>query len=410
MSDRRYYEDAYTSRFQARIIETVAEENRQGLVLNETYFYPASGGQPADWGAINGRSVIDVTIREADGAVVHWLDHGLAEPGGEEEEMATAVLDWPRRFDHMQHHTGQHILSQAFIRAAGAETLSFHLSENSVTIDLDRSDLTAADISAAELLANQIVWENRPVTSYDVSFAEAAELPLRKIPPAQNGRLRLIDITNFDLTACGGTHVSHTGSVGLIKVLKHERRGEKTRIEFCCGGRALPDYGEKHTIVSALSAALTTGSAQLVAAVAKLVEDNKTAQRTFKKLNETLLTYQAEELLANATHMHGLNLIAHTYADADDTDLRALAAQVSSRPQVVALFGRGGAQAQLIFSRSADAPGDMHQCLQAALAYLGAGRGGGSAKFAQGGGSAHTAAQVDAAIAAAYTQLVESLT
>lgn len=409
MSDRRYYEDAYTSRFQARIIETVAEENRQGLVLAETYFYPASGGQPADWGEINGRSVTDVTIREADGAVVHWLDHGLAEPGVEEEEMATAVLDWPRRFDHMQHHTGQHILSQAFIRAAAAETLSFHLSENSVTIDLDRSDLTAADINAAEQLANQIVWENRPVTVQFVSLAEAAELPLRKIPPAQNGRLRLIDITNFDLTACGGTHVSHTGSVGLIKVLKQERRGEKTRIEFCCGGRALPDYGEKHTIVSALSTELTTGSAQLVVAVSKLLEENKTAQRTLKKLKETLLTYQADNLQAHAAQMPGLSLIIQTFADDDDTDLRTLAALLSSRPQVVALLGRGGAQTQLVFSRAADAPGDMHQCLQAALAHLGAGRGGGSAKFAQGGGSAHTEAQVDAAMKAAYTQLVESL-
>lgn len=399
MSERRYYEDAYTASFQAKIIETVIENNRFGLVLAETYFYPASGGQPADGGTINGRPLTEITIRQTDEAIIHWL----AEPAGEVGGMATAVIDWPRRFDHMQHHTGQHILSQAFIRIANAETVSFHLSENSVTIDLDRPEISAADIAAAEQLANQVVWESRPVTVQFVSESETQTLPLRKIPPGRNGRLRLINIAQFDLNACGGTHVSHTGSVGLIKIIKQERRGEKTRIEFCCGHRALQDYAEKHTIISDLTAALTTGLTEILPTVNRLQQENKEAQRTIRKQKETIMAGQAQRLISRSEQFGNITLITKCFNESDAPDLRALLLQLASLETFVALLGQSGKRTQLLFARSPEAPGDMNHLLQVALAQLGDGRGGGSDSIAQGGGPPHTDEEVEDALKMART-------
>ena len=405
MSNRRYYEDAYTTQFQAKVVEKILEDKRQGLILNETYFYPESGGQPTDWGTINGRSVTQVSIRESDEAVVHWLDGNIGEV-----DVVTAVIDWPRRFDHMQQHTGQHILSQAFIQIAEAETVSFHLSENVVTIDVDRLDMKEAEIKAVEQRANEAVWANHPVTVRFVSQDELDGLPLRKVPPVRNGRLRLINIENYDLTACGGTHVSHTGSVGLIKITKQEKRGEKTRIEFCCGSRALHDYAQKHTIVSDLTAELTTSTTEIMQSITKIRQENKEAHRIIKKQKEALMTIEAQQLITNGTQIGTATLVKQTFAEDSPTDLRALSAQLIKHESIIILFGQSGKRTQLLFSRSDNAPGDMNQLLQAALAQLGDGGGGGGPNFAQGGGPAHTSQEVANALDAAQSALIDRLT
>ncbi len=404
MSKRCYYKDAYTTKFEANILEKFIENNRRALVLDETYFYPESGGQPADHGTINGRSVTHVSIRESDEAVVHWLDGDI-----DDTEVATAVINWQRRFDHMQQHTGQHILSQAFLQIAEAETLSFHLSENAVTIDVDRLDMSDAEIAAVELLANQVVWANHPITVQFVSPDELADLPLRKIPPTRNGRLRLVNIENFDLTACGGTHVNHTGSVGQIKIVKQEKRGEKTRIEFRCGNRALQDYAQKHTIVSDLTTELTTGAADILPVIIKLRQENKEAYRTLKKQKEALLAVEIEQFKAQGSHIGAHILIQHTFEDNATTDLRTLAAHLVKQDNTIILFGQGGQRTQLLFSRSKNASGDMNQLLQTALTKLGNGGGGGSAHFAQGGGPAHSSREVSDALEAAQSCWVDSL-
>ncbi|PIE79911.1 MAG: alanyl-tRNA editing protein [Chloroflexi bacterium] len=404
MSKRRHYEDAYTTQFQANILEKFMENNRHAVVLDETYFYPESGGQPADQGTINGRSVTHLSIRETDGAVIHWLDGALGEA-----KVATAVIDWQRRFDHMQQHTGQHILSQAFRQIAKAETLSFHLSENAVTIDVDRLDMSDAEIAAVEQYANQAVWANHPVTIQFVTQEEWATLPLRKIPPTRNGRLRLINIENFDLTACGGTHVNQTGSVGQIKIVRQEKRGEKSRIEFKCGNRALQDYRQKHTIVRDLTAALTTGAADILPAIIKLRQENKEAQRTLKKQKNALLAVEIEKFKANGTQIGAHTLIKHTFADHAAADLQALATRLTKQENIIVMFGQGGQRTRLLFSRSPNVPGDMNQLLQTALAKLGNGGGGGSAHFAQGGGSTHPSQEVSDALDAAQSCWVDSL-
>jgi len=408
MSNRRYYKDAYTTQFQATVVEKIIEDKRVGLILEMTYFYPESGGQPADFGTINGRSVTHVSIRESDDAIVHWFNGDIDDVDSSAQEV-TAVIDWPRRFDHMQQHTGQHILSQAFIQIAEAETVSFHLGQNIITIDVNRTDMSEAEIIAVEQCANQAIWANHPVTARFVSQDEVASLSLRKVPPIRNGRLRLIEIENFDLTACGGTHVSHTGSVGLIKIVKQEKRGKKTRIEFCCGSRALQDYAQKHTIVSNLTTELTTGASEIMQSINKIRQENKEAQRTIKKQKEALMAVEAQQIIANGTQIGTLTLIKQTFDDNSSTDLRALAAQLIKQENIIVLFGQSGKRTQLLFSQSGNGPGDMDKLLKTALAQLGDGGGGGSPNFAQGGGPAHTKQEVAIALDAAQSTLVDML-
>ena len=219
---RSYYTDSTTLVFAAEIVAAETHDGRPAVLLDPGYFYPTSGGQPHDTGELRRGDetarVIDVIERESDGAVLHVLDRPLP-PGP-----VAAIIDRDRRLDHMRHHTGQHILSQAFIRVAAAETVGFHLSNQSVTIALNRADLGATEIDAAEALANEVIQADTPVSVRFVTLAEAAALPLRKTPPGRDGRLRLIDIEGFDLTACGGTHVARAGEVGLVKIARTERQ------------------------------------------------------------------------------------------------------------------------------------------------------------------------------------------
>lgn len=402
MSARLYYTDSYICQFQAQIIERVQHKNRLAVVLDKSYFYPTSGGQPADRGVLNGTAVLDVSIRPEDGAVLHWMAGEL------HGDAVTAEIDWPRRFDHMQQHTGQHILSQGFIQVAEAQTVSFHLSDNSVTIDLDTTSLTPAQVNYVEQLANQVVWENRPIEARFVTLEEAQQLPLRKLPPVEYGRIRLVDIANFDLTACGGTHVSRTGGVGLIKIVKIERRNEQARVEFRCGGRALQDYQQKNDVTNTLAAQLTTGIPDLVNGVARLQEENKQAQRLIKKQQAELLQKTAENLLQNGRHLGQTLLICHVMTEGDAAQLRLLANLLTAQNGVVGLLGLAGAKSQLLFCRSADAPGQMNQLLKPALELLG-GNGGGNALMAQGGGQSASPEQVQQALEKAASLFLQNI-
>jgi alanyl-tRNA synthetase len=398
MSVRRYYQDAFTTTFAATVIEKTKKGDQVAVSLDQTYFYPNSGGQPADRGEIGGARVLDVFIREADGAIFHLLERDPANSGP-----LQAQIDWTRRFDHMQQHTGQHILSQAFIRMADAETIGFHLSDNSVTIDLDRANLTEEQIAAAETLANAIIWENRPVLIHFVSQEDARHLPLRKLPEATSAQLRLIEIEEFDLTACGGTHVAATGSVGLIKLLKTERRGEKLRVEFVCGRRAWEDYGLRQRVVGELMAEFTTGAEQLTEAVRRLRVEATQMQRALKKARAERQQFEALRLVQEGRRVGDIIVITQVYQPEDEADLPGLARQMNQRDGCLALLGLAGSKTQLVFTRSPDAPGDMRQVLRAAFSALGQGGGGGSETFAQGGGGPATTEEVWQALTAAET-------
>jgi alanyl-tRNA synthetase len=383
MTDRHYYQDAYTITFLARIVERFQHHDQVAVVLDQTYFYPASGGQPCDLGTIKGINVVDVFVREADQAVVHVVEGEIW------ADEVQATITWHRRFDHMQQHTGQHILSQAFLRVAEAETISFHLGSESVTIDLEPADFSPVKIELAETLANQIIWENRPVRAYFVDREQVEKLPLmRKVPALDGSKLRIVDIQEFDQSACGGTHVAHTGEIGLVKIVKLERRGDMLRVDFRCGQRALFDYRHKNSIVNRLAGELTTGFDEIIPAVAKLREESRQSRRLLKQHLTKLLTVEAGYMLEHATVKGDVTLISHIFSDRDPGELRMLASQLAARPRTVVFLGLAGPASQLIFARSEDGPGEMNQLIGPALQVLGSAAGGGTATFAQGAGPA----------------------
>ena len=404
MGEKAYYDDSYTAQFTAEVIEVTAVGGRPAVRLSQTYFYPTSGGQPNDTGSLRQGErtarVVDVIVREADDAVLHVLDTPLA------TGTVAATIDWPRRFDHMQQHTGQHILSQAFIRLAEAETIGFHLSGQSVTIDLDQAEMSAEAIHAAEQMASEVVAQNRPVRAGEVAREMAATLPLRKLPPGRDGKLRLVDIDGFDLTACGGTHVNGTAEVGLIKVLKTERRGEATRVEFVCGGRAVADYRRKHDVTQQLSAALTTGLDDLVPALARAQDEARQLRLELKRERGARLALEAEQLLAAAEPLGGARLVTRVLGGREVDEARQLA-NLLTAGGAVALLGVAGERAQLVFARPAAGPAFAHvgEAIKPALAALGGARGGGGAVSAQGGGTAADEAMVADALAAAAAWL-----
>ena len=403
MSERAYYWDSYTVEFAAEVVEATEIEGRPAARLSQTYFYPTSGGQPHDTGHLfqgnQTARVVDVVVRESDEAVLHVLDAAVA-PG-----MATGEIDWPRRFDHMQQHTGQHILSQAFIRVAEAETIGFHLSGQSVTIDLDRADLTAEEVCAVEQLVNEVVAQNRPVRASEVVRETAIDLRLRKLPPGRDGRLRLVDIEGLDLTACGGTHVKGTAEVGLIKVLKTERRGAATRVEFVCGGRAVADYRLKHDVTQELAATLTTGVSDLPSALARLQEEARLLRLEVKRERGARLALEATQLLDAAEIIGAARVVRRVLVGREVDEARQLA-NLLTAAGAVALLGVAGERAQLVFGRAAAGPGFAHmgEAIKPALAALG-GAGGGGPTSAQGGGPPADEAAVAAALEAAVAWL-----
>lgn len=403
MNKRSYYTDSYTTEFSALVIEAQQEENINFIILDHTYFYPTSGGQPFDTGTINGIPVTEVMVRKEDGAILHTLERVP------QTKDVTAVVNWERRFDHMQQHTGQHILSQAFIQLHGAQTIGFHLSDDTATIDLDKDKIDESLIDAVEDLANQIIWQNRPVVVRWATRLEAQALPLRKIPESNDEKLRLIDIADFDLTACGGTHVARTGEIGFIKVIKQESRNKKARIHFCCGQRALIHYRFLNQIVHRLTTELTTGAVDLATSIIRLQDSEKESRRTLKRLRNQLNNIEAQQLLRDGRTIGDNTLIVQVFVDEPISKMRGLASRLVEEDGVIALLGSIGDRAHLVFGRSVDAPGIMNELLQSTLQRLGTGSGGGNEKFAQGSGSVTDVQAVQQAIENAERQLLEEI-
>lgn len=383
MTKRLYYDNAYCVAFQAKVIDRFVLDNHQAVILDQTCFYPSSGGQPHDTGRINGAQVVDVYVRESDNAVVHIIDGNVISDFSEGE------IDWKRRFDHMQQHTGQHILSQAFVRIAKAPTLSFHLGADIATIDLPKDGLTPKLVEEAEILANEIVWDDRLIHSRYVGQEDIEEISLRKVPDLNGDQYRLIEIEDFDLCACGGTHVSRTGEVGIIKIVKSEGRGDELRIEFHCGRRALNDYREKNKVLNNLSAEFTTSFKELESSVARLRAEAKASRNSLKRKTKQLIAFEVEEMLrSERADEDALTVITKIFLDRDLEEIRMMANQIVRNPNCVALFGLTGKRDQLVFASSEGIRIGMDQVLAQVLQKLEDGSGGGSAKFAQGSGLA----------------------
>lgn len=405
MTNRRYYEDAYTHTFSARItaIKPFDDGRKTALILDNTFFYPTGGGQPHDIGQIEDSAVLEVTSPNDDDAVLHIVETVPAD--WRPDTMVRCRVDWQRRFDHMQQHTGQHILSQAFIQAAGANTIGFHLSADTVTIDLDRPALDPESLAAAETLANQIVQENRTVIAKVARPEDIGHIRSRRLPDSMpKGGLRLIEIDGFDTTACGGTHVKQTGEIGLIKILRVEKRGEKTRIEFCCGQRALRDYQLKHQIAARLSATLTCGIAELPAAVERLQQSQREALRAAKSAASRALDLEVALYAGKLRDQQTPRIVTEVFNDRSPDEARQLALRLAELDGTIALFAAQGERASIVFARSADLDHvDMNALLKTQLKSLPEGRGGGSAALAQGVALAD-AQQLSAALSTAEAE------
>ncbi len=390
MTDRLYYNDPYLREFDATIDRVVvrARDGAVSIALDRTAFYPTSGGQPFDTGTLGPFRVIDVSD-EDDGTVWHTVAAGslipnpqFAIPGTEPGQPVHGAIDWPRRFDHMQQHTGQHVLSAAFERLFGVRTVSFHLGADVSTIDLAR-ETTPAEIAAAEDAANAVVWEDRPVAIRFASAEEAAKMPLRK-EPVRGGMLRLIDVDGFDLSACGGTHVARTGGIGVIAVAKWERFKGGQRLEFVCGGRALDAYRSLRDATTASVRLLSVLPEELPAAIDRLQTDAKEQKRTIAALQNDLARYRSGEIAASAEATPAGKLVARAI-DGDANVLKSLAAAITSEPGFIVVLASATSPALVVVARSADV-GVASQKVLAALTGKFGGRGGGRPELAQGGG------------------------
>ncbi|MDT4897438.1 MAG: alanyl-tRNA synthetase [Acidobacteriota bacterium] len=381
-TERLYYRDSHLTDFEARV--TRVTERVSGWVavtLDRTAFYPTGGGQPSDTGTLNGTRVVECLETEEEG-VLHVLQGRGLEVGAN----VKGQIDWPRRLDHLQQHTGQHILSQAFVAIFNAETRGFRMLEQYSEIDVELDEPTEEKIEKAVELANRIIWEDRAIHIRQVTKEEAASLPLRK-DSAREGELRLIEIEGFDLTPCGGTHAYRTGEVGLIAVRSFERAKGLTRIDFVAGGRALSDYRRANRTARSCAAMFSIGRDEATAAVARLLEENKQLTRRVRELEEITARVEAEELLSEALILDdGTKLCARVFEDRDAESLKKLAQALISHPTTIALLGSiEHDAARLVFARSAEAPGDMNALLSEACQMLD-GRGGGRPDMAQGGG------------------------
>ena len=422
MTDRLYYRDPYLHTFDATVERVELRDDLLLVTLDRTAFYPTSGGQPHDTGLLGTRRVVDV-IDESDGSIAHVVDPGTpnpeprtanAEPGTANPAPGTlnpapgarlrGTIDWERRFDHMQQHTGQHVLSAAFDRLFGVRTVSFHLGAAVSTIDLVR-EVAPTEIAAAEAEANRIVWEDRPVQIRYATAEEAARLPLRK-ESVRGGTLRLIDVEDFDLSACGGTHVARTGGIGVIAVAAWERFKGGQRIEFLCGRRALDRWRSLRDTVAASVRQLSVLPEDLPAAIERLQADAKEHKRSMTALHGDLARYYAEELTASAEQVRlqpsGACRFVARAVDGDANRLKSLATAIAVRPGHFVVLVSASQPTLVVIARSADVDVSAQQLLSGLTAAFG-GRGGGKADFAQGGG---LQASPDAVLAAARAAIV----
>ena len=369
-TERLYYQDCYLREFDARVVETGNEGRR--VYLDRTAFYPASGGQPFDLGWLSGVRVLEV-VDEGE-RIAHVVEHPVAAAD------VHGAVDWVRRYDHMQQHSGQHLLSAVFIELYGMETVSFHLGQEASTIDLEVSGIDAAQLRAVELRANEVVCENRPIS---VSFHHAGEeLGLRKASDRE-GVLRVVSIAGLDRSACGGTHLHATGEIGPVLLRRLEKVRNTVRVEFLCGRRAVrrarADYDALFRVAQMLSSSLD----DVPEAVAAQMESGREVEKQRRKLAADLAVYQGRELYESAmADAGGIRRLTRTVAAGSFDDLRAVAQSFTAQSRAV-FVGVIEDPPSVLMAVSADAGIDAGKVVKAALSEAG-GRGGGSARMAQG--------------------------
>jgi alanyl-tRNA synthetase len=393
MTERLYYRDSFLHEFDAEIEEVVPASNsdaRPAVILDRTAFYPTSGGQvfdtgwilPAGAGVENEKSRVAEVAEREDGAILHIVENA---EGLQKGSRIRGLIDAERRRDHMQQHSGQHVLSAAFVRLFNVPTVSFHMGADYCSIDLDTKDLSGDQVAAAESLANDVIAENRPVEIRFVTREGAQGLGLRKLPPTESDELRLIHIRDFDLTACGGTHVQNTGQIGSILLRKTEKVRQGWRIEFVCGKRAVSTARRDYTALAESAGLLSSQIWDVPQQIRKTQEESRASRKVREQLVEELADLHAARLLAETPEKNGRRIIVRTFADRDVVFIKLLAQRLTRQPwPAITLLAATSGQPGLVFAQSAGQPFDMGAMIKEILARLG-GHGGGSKDMAQGG-------------------------
>jgi alanyl-tRNA synthetase len=389
MTEHLYYQDSFLYEFEAEVVDVPATaDSRCAVILDRTAFYPTSGGQVFDTGWIRPRGatdgkfrVIEVTETD-DGQILHILENSASISKG---ARVHGLIDVERRRDHMQQHSGQHVLSAAFLRLFNMPTVSFHMGAESCSIDLDTKNLSAAQVESAEALANDVVMENREVNIRFITQEEARGLGLRKIPPVVRDRLRLIEVDDFDLTACGGTHVSSTGQIGCILLRKTEKTRQGWRVDFVCGKRAVATARHDYAVLAESGSLLSSHIWDIPRQIRKLQDESRASRKELEHSMEELADSYAARLLAETAEHNGRKFVVRIFADRDLSFIKLLAQRLTRQSVgVVAFLGVTSGQPALVFAQSPGQPFDMGALMKEILARFG-GRGGGSKDMAQGG-------------------------
>jgi alanyl-tRNA synthetase len=397
---RLYYLDSEQLQFTATAQSCTRYGEYWAVTLDRTAFYPTGGGQPHDTGQLTTPQVVAQVIDciDREDQILHIVDQPLSGP-------VAGSVNATRRRDHLQQHTGQHILSQAFIQVAQAATVGFHLGMHSCTIDLDIRELPLATIQQAQALANQIVTENRPLQIHLTDQAGLAQFQLRK--DTLHTAVRLIEVTGFDISPCGGTHARHTAEVGPIVIRQVEKMRQIWRVEFLCGQRVLQDYQELNTILRTACAQFSTPREQLLATLTRLQTEQRQYQKQIHTLQETLWQHQAQQLRSTAPiNAHNVALIYQHFTDYDLAALKSIARNLltadPNAATIVLLVNIGPGTTQIVLAASSHLPLNCGQ-LVSQLCQATGGRGGGRADNAQGGWP--TTSEALPALAALWAQL-----
>ena len=376
MTEKLYLDNSYLFEFNSEVKSVTESDSGVEVLLNQTSFYPDAGGQPCDIGEINNIPVKHVYEND-DNEIVHTLESAEFSPG----DQVHGIIDSKRRLDNMRAHTGQHILSQVFIRIAGAETISAHMGLDESTVDLAVKSVNFGEIQQAEELANKIVMENIAVQIGYHNRDELEALSVRRIPD-RDGKFRVVKIGDFEITACGGTHCANTGEVGIVKILRTEKIRGNTRIIFLTGFRALKDYDRKHSVVSELSGKLTCHFEDIPDSITKLGGYNNALKKEIVSLSSRLFEYEIDGIIHASHKCNGIRIISKSYPDNDLKIIRERTLKLADRVNSAVMFMTGGKLCIAVSEKTGLDAGELAKILMGKIG----GKGGGNKIFAQIGG------------------------
>lgn len=376
MTEKLYLNDSYLTLVQAQVIACTPMDGGFDVELDKTVLFPTGGGQPYDTGRIGGVSVLDVT--EDGERVLHRTAEPI--PVGCAVEVS---VDWPRRFDHMQQHSGEHILSFAAKELFEAANVGFHMAAAYCTIDLNKP-LTHEDVEALERRTNELIYANLPVTLTYVEAEELSNMQLRKVATGLAGTVRIVAMPGGDSCTCCGTHVNATGEIGMVKVTAHEHYKGGERLTFACGARALIHAQAQQRIVDAIARSFSCKPEDALDALLKLQQETANAKRENKALYAKVSGYLADEFLKNASAIGKRRLIVRLVEELPAAQLRPLALKLCEEPNMLALLlAAENEQLQYVLASNANVGLDMGELAQAVNTALN-GRGGGRGTLAQG--------------------------